>query len=104
MKKLFLSVMLLALAVAGKAQETPFEGEIVYETYENYSDYILKMPNSIYFNGVHKVRLILKGDWMHMIDETTGCHIIVNNAAVNIGVYVSFELVFLFSLDKYPRM
>jgi hypothetical protein len=39
------------------------------------------MPNSIYFNGVHKVRLIVKGDWMHMIDETTGCHIIVNNAA-----------------------
>lgn len=58
-----------------------FEGEIYYETYENYSDYILKMPNSIYFNGVHKVRLIIKGGWMHMIDETTGCHIIVNDAA-----------------------
>jgi len=81
MKKLNLFVMLLLIAIAGKAQETPFEGEIVYETYENYSDYLLKNPLSIYFNGVHKIRLILKGDMMHMIDETTGCHIIVNDAA-----------------------
>ena len=27
---------------------------------------------------------------------------IVNNAALNMGVHISFELVFLFSLDKYP--
>ena len=67
--------------IANVQRGEPFEGEIVYETYENYSDYILKMANSIYFNGVHKVRLIVKGDWMHMIDETTGCHIIVNDAA-----------------------
>ena len=80
MKKIILSVLFLAFNIMSQGQEnTPFEGEIVYETYENYSDYILKMPNSIYFNGVHKIRLILKGNWMHMIDETTGCHIIVNN-------------------------
>lgn len=59
----------------------PFEGEIEYETFENWSDYMLKMPNSILFNGVHKIKLILKGDKMHKIDETTGCHIIVDNAA-----------------------
>lgn len=53
-----------------------FEGEIVYETYENYSEYILKMPNSICFNGVHKIRLIVKGGKMHVIDETTSCHTI----------------------------
>ncbi len=55
-----------------------FEGEIVYETYENYSDYIKKMANSIYFDGVHKCRLILKGSKMHIIDETTKCHIIAD--------------------------
>lgn len=54
--------------------DNAFEGEIVYETYENYSEYVLKMPNSIYFNGVHKVRLIVKGGKLHVIDETTGCH------------------------------
>lgn len=62
-------------------ESASFEGEIVYETYENYSDYILKTGSSIYFNGVHRIRLIIKGHWMHMIDETTGCHIIVNDAA-----------------------
>lgn len=61
-----------------------FEGEIVYETFENYSDYILKMPNSVYVNGVHKMRLIVKGDKMHMIDETTKCHTIVD------GTYTYF--------------
>ena len=35
--------MLLVLAVAGKAQENvPFEGEIVYETYENYSNWYFR--------------------------------------------------------------
>lgn len=55
-----------------------FEGEICYETFENYSDYLLKMGNSIIFNGVHKMRLILKGSKMHLIDETTKCHTIGN--------------------------
>ena len=83
MKKLFLlTVLSLFTALTNRAQEsTAFEGEIVYETYEQYSDYLLKMPQSIYFNGVHRVRLIVKGDMMHMIDETTGCHIIADNAA-----------------------
>ena len=49
----------------------PFEGEITFETYENYSDYLLWMANSISFNGVHKMRLILKGNKMHLIDEPT---------------------------------
>ena len=50
MKKYLLTVMFLAFTIMSQGQEnTPFEGEIVYETYENYSDYILKMPNSIYY-------------------------------------------------------
>ncbi len=57
-----------------------FEGEIVYETFENYCEWINKMPNSVYVDGVHKVRLIVKGSKMHMIDETTQCHTVVNGA------------------------
>ena len=73
---------LMMLGLVCKAQGgAPFEGEIVYETYENYSDYLKKMPNSIYFDGVHKIRLIVKGTKMHMIDETTQCHIIADDAA-----------------------
>jgi hypothetical protein len=78
MKKICLTIvtLLVALVQNGYAQEAPFEGEIVYETYENYSDYLLKMANSIWFNGVHKMRMIMKGDKMHVIDETTGVHLI----------------------------
>lgn len=57
-----------------------FEGEITFETYENYSDYLLRMANSISVNGVHKVRLILKGDKMHLIDETIKCHVLADNS------------------------
>lgn len=64
-----------------------FEGEITFETYENYSDYLLRMGNSISFNGVHIMRLILKGDKMHLIDETTKCHIIADNSVPS---YVHF--------------
>jgi hypothetical protein len=71
-----LTIMFCALVQNISAQETPFEGEIVYETYENYSDYLLKMANSIWFNGVHKMRMIMKDTKMHVIDETTGVHLI----------------------------
>ena len=71
-----LTIMFCALVQNISAQEAPFEGEIVYETYENYSDYLLKMANSIWFNGVHKMRMIMKDTKMHVIDETTGVHLI----------------------------
>lgn len=82
LKSMFCMVMLLTgMNVQIKAQNNEaFEGEITYETYENYSDFILRMPNSMYFNGVHKMRLILKGNKMHLIDETTKCHVIADNS------------------------
>ena len=76
MKKITSIISLLLIALCINAQGIPqtFEGEVVYETYENYSDYMLKMANSRVFNGVHKIRMIVKGDKIHIIDETTGCH------------------------------
>ena len=41
------------------------------------------------------------------VDGHLGCFhdlAIVNSAAMNIGVHISFELVFLYSLDKYPEL
>lgn len=70
---------------ATSAQEAPdtqsdtFEGEIAFETFESYSEYINKMPNSIYVDGVHKMRLIVKGNKMHLIDETLKCHIVATD-------------------------
>lgn len=88
MKKTIITLAMCMVAVFGMAQETKsFEGEILFETFENYSDYILRMSNSIYFNGVHKMRLIVKGDKMHLIDETTKCHAIADNSVPS---YVHF--------------
>lgn len=81
-------LFLFAGALQSNAQgKEAFEGEITFETYENYSDYLLRMANSIYFNGVHKMRLILKGDKMHLIDETTKCHSVADNSVPS---YVHF--------------
>lgn len=55
----------------------PFEGEIELETYENYSECAMQVCPGIFFNGVHKARLILKENKMHLIDETTGLHNII---------------------------
>ncbi len=68
--------------MANAQEQKPFEGEILFETFEQYSDVIKKNPVSVYFDGVHKVRLILKGNKMHLIDETTKCHILVMDADV----------------------
>lgn len=57
-----------------------FEGEIAFETFENYCKWMNKMPNSIFVDGVHKMRLIVKGDKMHLIDETTQCHTVINGS------------------------
>lgn len=74
-KVIFALMWIIGFSASVSAQSTAvFEGEIELETFENYSDYIKKMPNSIYFDGVHKIRIIVKGDKMHLIDETTKCH------------------------------
>lgn len=78
--------LLWGIIICIQAQECkPFEGEITFETYENYSDsYKKKMGSmSIYFDGVHQCRLILKGEKMHFIDETTKCHTIANDSIIS---------------------
>lgn len=77
-----------------------FEGEIVFETFESYCEWIKKMPNSIYVDGVHKMRLLVKGDKMHLIDETTKCHILVNNSYTHFCEITKTG----FSMDYYDFM
>lgn len=78
--KWFVVFLVNLFSIVAIAQEQPFEGEIVYETFEHVSDAIKKQSNFSYFNGVHKIRLILKGEKMHMIDETTRIHSIADGA------------------------
>lgn len=85
-KMLCVLMLLMGVNININAQsDEPFEGEITFETYENYSDFLLN--NSFVFNGVHKMRLILKGDKMHLIDETTKCHILADNSVPSYVLY-----------------
>lgn len=79
--KVICMIIFLSLSINNTVAQDKkgFEGEISFETYENYSVPVIEMHNSIYFNGVHKVRLILKENKMHLIDETTKCHIIADD-------------------------
>lgn len=86
-KKILCAMAMICICTGANAQEfvtedasNVFEGEICYETFETYSEWINKMPNSVYVDGVHKMRLIVKGNKMHLIDETTHCHTVVNGA------------------------
>ena len=66
-------ILSLVVSVFAFAQE-PFEGEIVYQTYENYPRELLNLDTTCEFNGVHRYRAIMKDCRMHIIDETTGIH------------------------------
>lgn len=81
--KWFIVFLVNIFSIAAFAQEQPFEGEIVYESFEHYSETIKKQFNSQFFDGVHKIRLILKGSKMHMIDETAKIHCVVDDALLS---------------------
>lgn len=66
---------------------TQFEGEILYETYERYSDKVMEMQGSVYVNGVHKYKLIVKGNKMHCIDLTTKYHLIYESSQPQMRAY-----------------
>ena len=89
MKKILLPlVCFLFCLTSGNAQEEKlFEGEIVYETFEHYSDALKNQFNFSFSDGVHKIRLIIKGSKMHMIDETTHIHAIADDAGPSYTEY-----------------
>lgn len=82
---------------------TEFEGEILYETYERYSDKVMEQQGSVYVNGVHKYKLIVKGSKMHCVDLTTKYHniydasqpqMIFYSEHTNSGVDISHPIMF----------
>lgn len=74
--KIYILLALTLLSMHIQAQDL-FEGEIVYETHVNLSPDMAKQET--YFgklNGVHKGRLIVKGNTMLQVDETTHLQIL----------------------------
>ena len=81
MKKLFLLwLWCMTGSTMINAQNNPFEGEIVYECFEQHPDLgwkpKKKTPNPN--NGVHRYKCLMKGSKIHVIDETTGVHRIMD--------------------------
>ena len=78
-KKGIMSIV-LSFVVSGLAYaQEAFEGEIVYQTYENYPRELLNQDTTCEFNGVHRYRAIMKDGRLHIIDETTGIHQLYDN-------------------------
>lgn len=85
----FALALLLSQAVNITAQDssTPFEGEIHLTSFANYCDYINKSGLVAGGNGIHRQKLVLKGDKGKLIDETTG---IITIWDIPAGQYVTF--------------
>ena len=66
-----------------RSQQQFLKVKLNWKPFENSSNYVKKVPTSIYFDGVHKIRIIVKGEKMHLIDETTKCHVIADAAFVD---------------------
>lgn len=61
--------MLLMGSIATFAQKQ-FEGEINYRNFENYSKPVRKFSKGMAYNGARNVKVLIKGNKMHIIDES----------------------------------
>lgn len=60
MKKLVALFTFLLTALLGSAQNTYFEGELVYNNFENHSKIVLNLSKGMAYNGKRTVRVLLK--------------------------------------------
>lgn len=74
MKKLFTTFLFLLAALASSAQENYFEGELVYDNFENHSKMVLKLSKGMAYNGKRTVRVLMKGSTIHFIDDVLHFH------------------------------
>ena len=74
MKKLTALFIFLLTALLGSAQNKYFEGELVYNNFENHSKIVLKLSKGMAYNGKRTVRVLMKGSVVHIIDEVLHFH------------------------------
>lgn len=67
-------LMLLCFALMAGAQDKFFEGELVYDNFENHSKIVLKLSKGMAYNGKRTVRVLMKGSVVHIIDEVLHFH------------------------------
>lgn len=69
MKKLTALFIFLLTALLGSAQNKYFEGELVYNNFENHSKIVLKLSKGMAYNGKRTVRVLMKGSVVHVADR-----------------------------------
>ena len=74
MKKLTALFTFLLTVLLGSAQNKYFEGELVYNNFENHSKIVLKLSKGMAYNGKRTVRVLMKGSVVHIIDEVLHFH------------------------------
>ena len=74
MKKLVALFTLMLMPLLGSAQNQYFEGELVYNNFENHSKIVLKLSKGMAYNGKRTVRVLMKGSVVHIIDEMLHFH------------------------------
>src|SRR5574344_1425733 len=74
MKK-YLFFIFLILGTSLNAQDKQgFEGEIVYRNFENHSATVRKLSGGVASNGARSVKVIIRGENMHLYDESMHIH------------------------------
>lgn len=62
------------LICLGISAQTNFEGELHYRNFENYSRNARMFTGGECYNGSRNLRIIIKGDKVHIVDETLNVH------------------------------
>lgn len=72
-KALLLLLCSLVVFVPACSQEQ-FEGELNYRNFENHNNAARKLSDGISYNGARNVKILIKGNKMHIIDESLHMH------------------------------
>lgn len=85
MKKIsvFWAMLLISIAVFSQT----FEGEINYRNFENHSKTVRKFSKGMAYNGARNVKVLLKGNKMHIFDESMHLNILILPDEDNIVIY-----------------
>src|SRR5574344_1207335 len=75
MKRIYILIILICSFFMLSAQDKEFfEGELLYRTFENHSEVVLKFSKGVAYNGARNTRIIIKDANIHRIDESLHIH------------------------------
>ncbi|WP_305115934.1 hypothetical protein [Duncaniella muris] len=86
MKYALTIVLMLLISVAVGAQNQ-FEGEIDYRNFESHSKTVRKFSKGMAYNGARNVKVLVKGNKIHIIDESMHLNTLLDPDANSVIIY-----------------